>query len=301
MDYKDALKILEIDSPVKTLDLEFIKKKYHRLALKYHPDKNENSIESKEKFQQIQEAYKLLQREISNLPEEEKGGETYSSYNNILNLFISSVMKGQYDTVVSTIISNIINGYTKISCSLFENLDKETSLYVYSFLSKYKDLLHINSEILLAVKEIIKEKYMMDMVYILNPSIDDIFANNIYKLKVDGQMYFVPLWHNEIYFDGKGGNDIIVKCVPDLPENISIDENNNLIVEVDIQFNSSLLELEKYPVNIGSRIFYIDIVELHLRKTQPYILQGQGVSVIDEKNIYHVENKGDILFLLNFV
>ena len=301
MDYKDALKILEIDFSVKTLDLEFIKKKYHRLALKYHPDKNENSIESKEKFQEIQEAYKLLQREISNLPEEEKGGETYASYNSILNLFISSVIKGQYDTVVSTIISNIINGYTKISCSLFENLDKETSLYVYSFLSKYKDLLHINSEILSAVKEIIKEKYIKDMVYILNPSIDDLFANNIYKLNIEGNTYFVPLWHNEIYFDGKGGNDIIVKCVPDLPESISIDENNNLIVELDIPFNSSLLELEKYPINIGSHLFYIEFADLYVRKTQPYILRGEGISIIDEKSIYNVKIKGDILFLLTFV
>jgi hypothetical protein len=141
----------------------------------------------------------------------------------------------------------------------------------------------------------------MNMVYILNPSIDDLFANNIYKLNVDGNTYFVPLWHSEIYFDGKGGNDIIVKCVPDVPENISIDENNNLIVEIDIQFNSSLLELEKYPINIGSYIFYIKLTDLRVRKTQYYILQNQGISIIDEKNIYCNEIKGDILFLLNFV
>src|SRR5947199_6581509 len=40
-----------------------IKRSFRELALKYHPDKNKNSEESKQKFVQIVEAYKLLSDE----------------------------------------------------------------------------------------------------------------------------------------------------------------------------------------------------------------------------------------------
>jgi curved DNA-binding protein CbpA len=43
---------------------DFIKKRYHTLALQYHPDKNGNTAESKERFQEINEAYSFLSKEL---------------------------------------------------------------------------------------------------------------------------------------------------------------------------------------------------------------------------------------------
>lgn len=40
--------------------MEEIKKSFRNLALKYHPDKNKNSEESKQKFMKIVEAYEVL-------------------------------------------------------------------------------------------------------------------------------------------------------------------------------------------------------------------------------------------------
>ena len=54
---KDYFEILNID--LFSNDAE-IKATYRRLALKYHPDRNNNSNESKEKFIEIQEAYDTL-------------------------------------------------------------------------------------------------------------------------------------------------------------------------------------------------------------------------------------------------
>ncbi len=49
--------ILEV-SP--TASTEEIKKSFRHLALKYHPDKNGNSEESRQKFMKIVEAYEIL-------------------------------------------------------------------------------------------------------------------------------------------------------------------------------------------------------------------------------------------------
>ena len=46
MDYKIALEILEIDlseTNYKDINLEYLKRQYHKQALKNHPDKNGNT------------------------------------------------------------------------------------------------------------------------------------------------------------------------------------------------------------------------------------------------------------------
>ena len=105
MDLNKALTILEIGQ-LTNLTEEYIKKKYHKLALINHPDKNGNSLESTNKFQEINEAYDLLLKELhtingptkdtlrdcfvsSNQPEESKGKYIY-----LLSLFISSIIVG---------------------------------------------------------------------------------------------------------------------------------------------------------------------------------------------------------------
>jgi curved DNA-binding protein CbpA len=53
----DHYKVLKVSN---TASLADIRKSFRYLALKYHPDKNKNSEESKQKFMQIVEAYKVL-------------------------------------------------------------------------------------------------------------------------------------------------------------------------------------------------------------------------------------------------
>ncbi|RMG16544.1 MAG: J domain-containing protein [Bacteroidetes bacterium] len=57
MDYKDYYKILGVE---KTASQDEIKKAYRKLAVKYHPDKNEGDKAAEEKFKEISEAYEVL-------------------------------------------------------------------------------------------------------------------------------------------------------------------------------------------------------------------------------------------------
>jgi curved DNA-binding protein CbpA len=56
----DHYKVLEVSY---TASQDDIRKSFRYLALKYHPDKNKNSEESKRKFMEIVEAYKVLSDE----------------------------------------------------------------------------------------------------------------------------------------------------------------------------------------------------------------------------------------------
>jgi DnaJ-class molecular chaperone len=294
-----ALDILEIND-YSNINIINLKKIYYKLALENHPDKNGNTTESNEKFQQINEAYNYLKREIS---VEDNNDMSHVSQNNdysvFLNLFISTILQGDYTEIFSSILKDIISGCTRISLKLFEKIDKENSINIYIFLSKYKNLFRIDNGILEDVKKIILDKCKDDEVYILNPTLDDLFENNIYKLCLDGKIYFVPLWHNECYFDGIKG-DIIVKCVPYLPDNIILDEDNNLIINLEIPFDISLLDNNEIPILLGKKTITIIKGQLLMKRNQTVVFKNKGISKIME-DINDINIKSDIIVKIKFI
>jgi hypothetical protein len=332
MDLNKAVSILEIDlNRIKLTNLtqEYIKKQFHKLALINHPDKNNNSLESTNKFQQINEAYEYLSKELkeinnlsgsdfvsSNEIPNERQEETNNRYIYILSLFISSIIEGPNSwnkEVIKNVIKEIVT-YGLKQCEknvsleqIFLELDKDSALEVFNFICKYKHVLHISNDILEFVSLLIKEKYKNDKIFILNPSITDLLDNNIFKLYVDDQLYLVPLWHNELYFDSPSG-DIIVLCNPELPANMELDEDNNLHVSLDIE-GQYLLDLIKndqgsnafVSLLIGKREFRIPLNKLHIKKEQIYKLVKQGISQVLEKDIYNISCKADIIVKIRIV
>jgi curved DNA-binding protein CbpA len=302
MNYKLAFDILEIDMSEKKysdINLECLKKQYHKLALQNHPDKNGNTQESKEKFQKINEAYDYLKKD-SIFEDQEKNNANSTIYGDILHSFLSEIFEGDYNNKFYEIIKDII--FKKIPIKLFEELNKETALNIYNFLSKYKNVFHINQKTLDKLIAIVSKKYedVMDY-YKLNPSIDDLFENNVYKLYVNEQLCLVPLWHNELYFEGTEINnlrEIIVSCEPELPTNIKIDENNNL--HVKINFNSMTIpnlikNNEQFSFNIGKKEFSIPIDKLYMKVNQYYRIKNEGLSKVNENDIYDISEKSDII------
>ena len=196
---RDLYEVLGVS---KTASQDEISKAYRRMALKYHPDKNENKQEANERFQQINEAYFYL----SNLNEKDVDKTTTTkedvSYTNMLNVFMKTLLQSNTTNFESIcrIVKEIVNNCQMISIKLFEGLDKYTAIEIYEFICSNKSVLHVSSETIESVKKIITDKFKNDQIYILNPSIDDLFESNVYKLVVGGNTYFVPLWHNELYF-----------------------------------------------------------------------------------------------------
>jgi DnaJ-domain-containing protein 1 len=306
MDLQQASNILEIEM-IKIMDMKTVKKQYHKLALQNHPDKNGNTVESTQKFKRINEAYFYL-KEINeridhaipaNDDQNEKENMSFNiDYTYILNLFIKNIIQCKDKEAVFEIIKDIVVSCKQVSIKLFEGLDKYICIEIYEFISKYRVILHVSQETIDAVKQIILEKFKNDQVYILNPNINDLFENNIYKITVSNKTYLVPLWHNELYFD-YGDSEIIVKCIPDLPDNVEIDENNNLLVLIDVKLTQQLLENPSLSFNLGTKHFNFQINNLNIQKSQQVMFKRQGISQINEYEMYNINSKSDVIAIIN--
>jgi hypothetical protein len=295
MDYYRAFSILEINiskTSAKDITLHKLKKIYHKLALQNHPDKNGNTIESNEKFKEIQQAYEYLKNELHLEEEIDNNVDENDMHNNfprekmplyidILQLFMKTILEGKYNTIISKIIQDIVSGCTKVSIKLFEDLDKDTCMNIYIFLSSNRSILHLNDAILEAMREIVHQKFDNVLIYKLNPSLQDLLNNNIYKLNINDETCYVPLWINESYFD-VSGCEIIVLCEPELPKNFIVDEHNNIHVTCEISLINDLHNLIMnnidYKLPIANKFFNIPVQKLYMKKEQIYVIKNEGLS-----------------------
>lgn len=298
MDHKRALEILEIDIDNCTkIDLEMLKRQYHKLALRNHPDKNGNTLESNMKFQLINEAYEFVKKEVDYLNVGEPQDTNKYEYTDYVNLFLHEIVNSKYTDLFVKIVKDIVTSYkTKLSSHLFEGLDKEAALNVYTFLSKYQGLFHLSPETMNQVREIVTNKFSNVNVYTVNPSLNDLFENKVYKLYVIDQLYLVPLWHNDLYFDSRveGEGEIIVLCEPQLPPNVKIDEENNIYTEVTILSSKVFNGDPNINVVLGNKVFEIPKSTLFMKSEQIYRIKKQGISKIKD-DIYDVTDKADII------
>lgn len=305
MNYKEAFNVLEIDlSEVcyNDISINYLKKQYRKLALKNHPDKNGNTLESNEKFKQINEAYNYLKKEIktdtNNYSDsdinENDSDNTSSLYFDILKEFMKTVFEGKYNEILTKIVNDIMITGKKISIKLFDDLDKDTTLNIYNFLSNNRYTLHLNEDILNVIRNIVVQKYDNVEIYTLNPNINDLLNNNVYKLHINEELFLVPLWHNELYFDSSNC-EIIVICNPDLTDNITIDDDNNICIKINLfDVYEKILNNSPIIINIGDKSFEIPISQLYMKREQIYRVKNAGLSKI-KNDIYDISEKTDII------
>ena len=292
MNYNKACDVLEINNDT---SLDNIRKQYKLKALLYHPDKNK-SQDAKSQFQEISEAYRYLLKHNEHNEDDEKvlSNMDYKYY---LFMFLKNIIKGNsQESLLYAILKKTTTVCSEKAIQLLQNLEKPSLIKIYEILTKNKNYLHVESELLDRIEKLINEKIENDECIILQPSIDDLFENNLYKLKINQHVYIVPLWHNNLVYDNSG-NDIYVKCFPILEDNIEIDKNNHIHIQISHSLQD-IWEKQSFQINIGKRNIEVPIEQILLKKQQLICIKNSGISQMNSDNVYDVSQRSNIYIYL---
>jgi hypothetical protein len=302
-EYKKAKEVLGLETDRFTHSE--LKKAYIKKAIVCHPDKNNSTKESTQQFQELQSCYSYLSTFVSS--SENTGESTEPTTDNGLKedngeeifTFMNDVLHGKYQQVFIDLVCGIKN----ISLSALEKISKRQLQNIYDFLKLYGPNLIISQDVLQVIKDILDKKdRTKELLYTVSPTLNDMLNDKLYKLTLENETYLVPLWHSEVWYDGKKeGEDIIVSCNPTLPENVFVDSDNNIHIKISISLNSSLLN-EAYTIPLGKKIFTIPVNQLYITSDiQTICFSNCGILKINEDNFYDTSKRANIYFIVQLV
>ena len=305
MNYEKALRVLEIRSL--ELDMGLVKRKYRIMALLYHPDKNP-AADARERFQEVHAAYEFLMDYLrgeldysdGDSEEDEEGmGENLSAYKDILMQFLRSISEQNETSIFYSVVHKITEKCEEKSLELLGKLNKDLLVKAYDILYKYSALFRISEEFLYKVQLVVEDRMKHDECIILNPTLEDLFAKNVYKLAVGSRTLLIPLWHHELVYEIDGA-DLYVKCIPILPDNYTIDSENNLIIALEYNI-ADLLGMDDIKVLVGDRQFVVSTEEFRVVPEQQLVLSCAGIPRIMAGDIYNVNRLGNIILDIHLV
>ena len=315
------------------------------LALKHHPDKAgagiSSSIEASatasaatERFKEINDAHKRVKEYFYS----EDGCEFHpeTGYDSILQLFIQTILVKMTAatgvdasavpdaSAIQSLIHLIITKGIQSGIVMFRNMEKHSCITIYEILSRNQDLFGISQEIMDELTHIVEEKTGDDLVVRLNPSLLDMLLDRVYILQENGHSYYIPLWHSELHFknavagattaetperDDAPEREVIVLCDPELPENVDIDDDNNIFISLTVDIRE-LFSNQVIPVYINDEIkahgiiYYLHAGDVRLSNTRQCVLLrgvgglecGGGIAMCNTKtsDIYNVGTRASV-------
>lgn len=313
MQLKEAREVMGVS---RDCSLRELNKRYRILALRLHPDKNGDTPEATLAFQELNAAYQLL---LSSAPENDADASDASGqdapnapYVTIFMSFIKSLFRAANKSAANNLDSDdhnhhavlellyrIIHDYASASVTAaLDALDPSVLFQLYETLEQYNACMGMDAHIFKEITNMLREKMQKNNIIVLNPSLKDVLQNNISVLQHANQTFYVPLWHSELHYRVDSDKQLIVKCMPVLPDHMSIDVNNELHIDVraDIKEllgqSSGVLRIPLYD----DACVEVKMADLRIMPRQTVVLQNNahGISLICATDIYEVKNRAPI-------
>lgn len=316
MNSQQAYKVLELEPGAA---YETIRRQYKMLALKYHPDKNK-ADGAVDKYREIKEAHDVLCSSEADPadPTDPTGTGWFTKYGlDKTALGSSTYARAASDffemiyndeqfqrRIFHPLLMRVVSSCEEKALAMFRKMEKTKARKLYDILILYQDTLHLSADTLAKIRQIIEAQTLneetlseatlsealdVEDIVVLNPDIDDLLNQSVYKLKRgDSETLFVPLWHRELEYDG-----VFVDCVPTLPDNIWLDELNNIHVKCGFKVGD-LWDKDGVDIQVGTRIYNLDVGLLRLVSKQIVEIDGQGIPVPNEADIFNVSRLSHI-------
>ena len=286
---QEACDILSISR--ENLNNDSIKKAYIKAALRSHPDKNHDKT-STEKFVQINNAYEHLKNTVS--IKKDTQNLSLDTYFNMFSKIIETTTGIHVGNEYPDDLLNDIKSQIKdFIINEFKKINKNDAQDVYNYVVKFKDILGVDDYTITEIDNLIREKLENVDIIILRPELSQLFDPVLFPITYNGESYFVPLWHEEVEFDV---NDkyLIVKIIPNLPDNILIDNYGS--IRVNLQADCSKLLEEGYiDVIICDKKLRIHNKDITFQKMQTIIIKKEGIVQLNNNNILDGSKRGDVI------
>ena len=168
-----------------------------------------------------------------------------------------------------------------------------------SYVVLYNSLFNGVDELINRINLIIDNKQKQLSEIVLEPTLDDLLNQKVFKLKYEDKEYLVPLWHGIMYFTNENHN-LMVKCLPKLPDHIDINDNNDIIVYIKKNIQECL-DMKSISIQIGKKQLEISSDNLKVVKKQSYIIENEGIPRINEKKFYIIEEISNVIVNIEFI
>jgi hypothetical protein len=276
-----------------------IKKSYRKKVINAHPDKDGGTSE---KFVELTHAKETLIEFLSAKAYTDPGcssGECDTESVGGWEWF-GSVIKQNNPVEINSAFRKMVGG---VAIKLFDTMGTDNMLRTYEIFVKYRDLLCIDDHTLDELKMKISQT---THVIILNPTIDDLFDDNVYRYVHADELVNIPLWHNELYYDVPDG-ELVVKCVPILGEDVWITGNNDIhkcvdvTICVDSDFTGGVDWGGMCSAEIGKRSFDIMYGDLKMIPVQNVVFRNAGAARINTVDMYDVDNRSDVIIHISIL
>lgn len=299
INYQESIDILQITEDDNPLTVNIIKKKYRMAALMYHPDKNK-SVDACDNFHKVQDAYEFLMKYIN--ADTNWNGDNYvyspsmNSFKDLLTAFLRNIMDDGIGDPVHDILFIVVQKLTQLcetkAFEFIEKLNKDLLMKLYDILYRYYKVLSISEDFVLKLRKVLDEKLQNDSCIILNPTLEDLLEDKAYRLIIDNNTFWIPLWHHELVYDVSGA-DLYVRCFPILPDNVSINENNDIIIKSVYSIHKILYEKE-LTFHLAGKEYKKQPDLLFVRKNQNLLISNYGIAHMNANDIFNVTKRGRI-------